>query len=131
VRRTELACPFCHAVVAFEPTPTGRIVPRLGRAALFTFGAAIATTASACTGGAVPLYGAPAPDTGTMQDAAAANDAGDDAAVLAMYGGPPQDAGTDAGGPGPLYGAPAFDASFENDAGGASADYGAPPPPSA
>jgi hypothetical protein len=129
VRRNEQACPFCSASVSFPEPGVASVMPRLGRAALFTFGTALAT--SGCVGNAVPLYGAPAPDTGLAADAAPASDAGTDAAVLAMYGGPPQDAGSDAGSPGPLYGAPAFDAGFDHDTGGASADYGAPPAPPA
>ena len=133
VRRTESGCPFCGGALAFAEEPT-RAMPtqRLGRAATFAFGAAVATTLSACAGNPVPLYGAPPPDTGTAQQDGgvaplygAPSDAGTDAGMLAMYGGPPPDAG----GPGPLYGAPAFDANLDHDAGGASADYGAPPAP--
>ena len=44
VRRTESACPFCAASVSFEHVPT-RPMPsvRLGRAAIFAFGATVAT----------------------------------------------------------------------------------------
>lgn len=131
VRQTETGCPFCGAAVSLADVPA-RALPgqRLGRAATFAFGVAIATSVSACGGTSspgddagtdanfVPLYGAP-------------NDAGYDAGALAMYGGPPGDAGSDAGGPGPLYGAPAFDAGDQNDAGGPAPAYGATPAPDA
>lgn len=116
VRRRESACPFCGVALALEPAPIARMVPapRLGRAALFTFGAALATTTSACVGSAVPLYGAPI-------DAAPPNDAAlNDAAA--------SDAGSDAGQPMTLYGGPFFDDAGA-DTGGSSADYGAPPAP--
>jgi hypothetical protein len=126
VRRSESACPFCGNALALEPEAALSVVPRLGRAALFTFGAALATSACTGTGAPVPLYGAPSIDSGAA-DAAPPIDAGNDATVLAMYGGPPIDAGS----PGPLYGAPALDSGgiSDHDTGGASSDYGAPPPP--
>ena len=101
---------------------------RLGRAATFAFGAAMATTLSACGGNVVALYGAPPPDAASEADASGSTDAGttptDDAAapvdaaaevdggLVAAYGGPPTDAGI-----------------RDVDAGGSSSDYGAPPPP--
>jgi hypothetical protein len=139
VRLTETGCPFCGVAIDLSEAPTRPMpVQRLGRAATFAFGAAVATSVAACSGNPVPLYGAPPVDTGTAQQDGgvaplygAPSDAGSDAAVLAMYGGPPPDAGTDAGGPAPAYGAPVFDANLDHDAGGASADYGAPPAPPA
>lgn len=108
VRRSELACPFCGASLSLEVAPTSRTTAeRLGRAAIFSFGAALVTTASGC-GSLVAAYGAPAPDTG-MPDTGIVQDAGTDGGPMTLYGGPPQDAGVDMG--------------------GASADYGAPPPP--
>jgi hypothetical protein len=77
---------------------------RLGRAAIFTFGAAVAAGTSGCAMNT--LYGA-APDEGIV-DAVAQSDSGNDAGLLAHYGGPPVDADVDAG--------------------GSSSDYGAPPP---
>lgn len=127
VRQTETGCPFCGAAVALAEVPA-RPVParRLGRAATFAFGAAIATSVSACgstttpgeDSGIAPAYGAPA-DSGMVEDSG----------LVAMYGGPPVDAGNDTGGPGPLYGAPAFDAG--SDAGGPAPAYGAVPAPDA
>lgn len=131
VRQTESGCPFCGAALALDEVPA-RPMPtqRLGRAATFAFGAAIATSVAACGGGSnpgndsgiAPAYGAPA-DTGVQADT------GNDAGMLAMYGGPPQDAGTDVGSPGPLYGAPPQDAG--SDAGGPAPAYGAVPAPDA
>jgi hypothetical protein len=95
--------------VSFENVPS-RALPsgRLGRAALFAFGATVATVGAGCngSGGGTDAYIG-------MVDAA--------------YGGPPLDAGNDAGGPGPLYGAPT-DAGIDSavDSGGAGPLYGAP-----
>jgi len=108
VRRIERACPFCSAHLSLAEPPPRRPIERLGRAAIFTFGAAIATTASACAGTPMNLYGGPPIDTGIADDAASADDAGTDAAVVAHYGAPSIDAGVDMG--------------------GTSSDYGAPPP---
>jgi hypothetical protein len=107
VRRTERACPFCGSAIALDGAPIAQPpFVRLGRAAIFTFGAAVAAGAPGCS--TYALYGAPAIDTGVAQDAAPSNDAGDDAGVVAHYGGPPIDANVDMG--------------------GSSSDYGAPPP---
>lgn len=112
VRRGERACPFCASSLASASSPATRSpTERLGRAALFTFGAALATTASACAGNPVPLYGAPPHDAALQNDAASADDAGTDGGGGTLYGGPPQDAAVDI------------------DTGGSSSDYGAPPPP--
>lgn len=123
VRQTESGCPFCGTSLDLASiAPRGLPAQRLGRAATFAFGAAMATSVAACGGGpgpgtndsgVAPLYGAPS-DMG-----APANDAN----MLAMYGGPPNDSG----GPGPLYGAPTFDAG--TDAGGPAPAYGAVPGP--
>lgn len=126
VRRTESACPFCGTSIAFAGASSARTsTERLGRAAIFTFGAVIATTAGACTGNTVPAYGAPAVDAATADTGGAVplygapSDAGYDAAIT-----------TDAGQPGTLYGGPVFDDAnvADHDAGGSSADYGGPPP---
>lgn len=136
VRATESACPFCATALEPLPTPPSstRAVGRLGRAAIFAFGAVATTSAAACgggtgmpdaasvvdTGGPAPLYGgAPdaaidaaeaTPDSGNVGPAYGTppDDAGTDAAMLAMYGGPPpDDAAVDAAEPiGPLYGGP-------------------------
>jgi hypothetical protein len=143
VRRTENGCPFCGAALELAELPLKAMpTQRLGRAATFAFGAAVATSVAACSGGPAPAYGAPAVDTGIVADGGSdggavplyggpPQDAGNDAGMLAMYGGPPNDAGSDAGGPAPAYGGPIFDDSgiSDVDSGGASADYGAPPAP--
>ncbi|MFN7696980.1 MAG: hypothetical protein ACK6CU_19950 [Deltaproteobacteria bacterium] len=138
IRATENACPFCHAVLEPSPTTaTGPSVGRLGRAALFAFGAAattaaLATATEGCSspttpadasaaidsGGPGPLYGGP-PDTGATDAGATETDAGTTDAGTADAG--TADAGTadpDAGGPGPLYGGPPD--------GGVAPPYGAP-----
>ena len=84
VRTSEATCPFCAASVSLIAIAPRSQVERLGRAALFSVFAASVT---ACN-----VYGGP-----PERDAAIADDAGTDAAILAMYGGPPVDAGTDAG----------------------------------
>jgi hypothetical protein len=85
---------------------------RLGRAAIFAFGAAMATNVAACS-----MSTTPGPD------AAAASDAGTDAVapspdagVFPPYGAPPEDAGPPAEDTGPdtgtfvgAYGAPPID----------------------
>lgn len=124
VRRTESACPFCGATLALGAAPTPRVITeRLGRAALFSVGAAIVASVPGC-GNAVPAYGAPAVDTGPM-----AADAGQPGP---LYGAPTVDAGHDAGQPATLYGGPfpTEDAGVgDPDSGSASSDYGAPPAP--
>lgn len=128
VRRTESACPFCAASVSFEHVPA-RPMPsaRLGRAAIFAFGATVATVGAGCGGGTSggtdayigmldAAYGGPPLDAGTDADIGMLD---------AAYGGPPLDAGND-GGPGPLYGAPS-DAGAQDDTGGGAALYGAAP----
>lgn len=135
VRQSEQGCPFCGASLALESVE--RAAPgRLGRAAMFAFGAAMATSVAACGGGSTPandsgpapLYGGPPDssmmvDTGTPVDSGSDVDSGTDGGPVAMYGGPPVDAGdqTDTGGPAPAYGAPAIDA------GGPAPAYGAAP----
>ncbi len=84
-------CPFCGEATAPGPTPSSP-TGRLGRAALFAFGAAVASAGlSACS----DSHG-PTDDAGTARDAGF--DAGE--AVVPPYGAPPEDAG----GPVPLYG---------------------------
>lgn len=151
VKKAEAVCPFCGTSISLSGVaPRTRPTQRMGRAATFAFGAAVATSLAACGGGTTPtgtdantsidsgvspLYGGPPDADGT------------DGGGGAMYGGPPGDAGTDSGGPAPAYGAPPDDAGVDSggpapayggpipaddagqDAGGGSAPlYGAPPP---
>ncbi len=121
VRTSDAACPFCgHAI---ESDAASRAVPRsngarLGRAALFAFGATIAATAAACS---------PA----TPGNDAAADSQVQDSGTMALYGGPPVDSGVpdaDDGSPGARYGAvPVPDASDDASDGSPGARYGAPP----
>lgn len=110
VRAVETACPFCAAAIAIdEPAP--RVVSeRLGRAALFAFGAAMATSVAACSSATTQQQ----PDSGAASDAATAVDANDvvdaagnpDSGFFPPYGTPPpEDAGHDGGLAG-AYGAP-------------------------
>ncbi len=125
VRRTETACPFCACAVSFALAPLPKLPEvRLGRAATFAFGAAVATSVAACTGSAVPAYGAPPVDTGSAVDSGGG---GTDTGVVAVDTGNPVDAGIDTGNGAAAYGISPFDAGI--DTGGSSSDYGAPPPP--
>lgn len=102
VRASEASCPFCGAAIdAARPVP-GMPDRRLGRAATFAFGAALAAaSATGCSDSHTPDDDA----GGTVQDAGdivedAGHDAGFDAgAVAPPYGLPPDDAGF-----APLYG---------------------------
>jgi hypothetical protein len=112
VRATESTCPFCATSLAIDPPAPAVIGERLGRAALFAFGAALATNAAACGTATVPP--------------------GDDAAVHGDAG-PPADAGTDAFVPPspdsgffPPYGTPPPEDAGHD--GGLAGAYGAPPP---
>ncbi|MEZ4338787.1 MAG: hypothetical protein R3B82_19390 [Sandaracinaceae bacterium] len=100
-------CPFCGAAVTAGPVP-GSPAGRLGRAAFFAFGAAVA---SANLAGCSETHG-PTDDAGTSSDAGGgATDAGVDAGhdagggIVPPYGAPPDDAG----GPAPLYGGAPMD----------------------
>lgn len=98
VLSSEPDCPFCGASVSAERPVPGRPERRLGRAATFAFGAALAAAAASGCG---ESHG-PDEDAGTEEtDAGAeAEDAGTDAGTVAPpYGAPPQDAGF-----APLYG---------------------------
>jgi hypothetical protein len=138
VRLDERACPFCGAALATAaPPPERTAVPtqRLGRAALFAFGSAIATSAPGCylahergepvdrsvvdawrsedSGNTAPPYGAAPEDSGHPPDAR-----------------PPETDEPDAGAPVTLYGGPfpIDDAGLAEDAnGGNQALYGGPP----
>ena len=149
VRAGERECPFCLASLAeLSRAPAPRApTARLGRAATFAFGAAVATSVqvAGCSDGesgavdsGVAVDAASAIDAGgELDDAGSISDAGetadaassDDAGPSEVDAGPMED---DAGGVAPLYGAvPAPDASVRpQDAGGGPAPlYGAPPTP--
>jgi hypothetical protein len=101
VRAIDRVCPFCAASI---DTAASRAAPseRLGRAALFVFGAAMATNAAACSATTTQQL-----DSGVPDDAAVTTDAGQDSGFFPPYGTPPpQDAGTDTGGLMGAYGAP-------------------------
>jgi hypothetical protein len=121
VRASTPVCPFCASAIAVAPTAAPVLAERLGRAALFAFGAAVATNAAACS-----MSTTPPADTGTVSGdtGTGAADAGTDAFVdpnpdsgfFPPYGTPPpedsgptptpDDAGTDTGGLAGAYGAP-------------------------
>ena len=139
VRRSERACPFCGQLVALDAPPTMRVVTeRIGRAAIFSIGAAAITSMGGC--GAKTELRVPVPlatDAGPMlHDAgqflssyggpAPIDDAG---APSTHYGGPPHDAGHDVGATLAAYGGPALrhDAGADVDMGCSNADYGGPP----
>lgn len=126
VRRAETACPFCGTALSLAPSASRLPTERLGRAAIFAFGAAMATSVAACsTSTTQGTDAATAPDAGGVdaspEDAASPDGgattspdaASPDAGVFPPYGTPPFDSGADdAGlgdqdaGPGLLYGAP-------------------------
>ena len=104
VRIDEASCPFCSVEVVAVATP-GVPLKRLGRAALFAFGASALAVgcgdshgpddAGFDAGNAAPPYGIPPSDGGPGEDDAGPGD-GD--------AGPGEDAGTDAGQNVALYG---------------------------
>ncbi len=123
VRAIETACPFCGDALSLTDAPA-RAMPtqRLGRAATFAFGAAMATSVVGC-GTATN----PGGDSGAQTDAFVATaDVGTDAGLIAAYGGPPIDAGNDAATVA-ADGGSSVDAD-QPDVWGAAL-YGAPPPP--
>lgn len=113
VRAGEGACPFCASSMPGDAAIIPAATRRLGRGALFAFAVGVAGCSSEA---AVPVYGAPAPDTGNAK-----LDADDDTGGgMALYGAPADtgtpDTGTkadggddvmDSGGPAPAYGLPA------------------------
>lgn len=119
VRVQSSACPFCRTALSdsFRATPPRARPRRLGRAAMFAVGAALATP------GCYLSHEVGRADAAVTRDASTAPGP--------VYGGPPTpvDAGIDYGGTAILYGiAPsALDAGEHEDAGGVSADYGSPP----
>ena len=97
IRITEDACPFCS--VALESAELARgAVPgssqRLTRAAMFVFGATLATSPAGCDGDTQNPTGAQGSVTGTGTGAAGASGTG------------ASDAGGEGGAPVPLYGGP-------------------------
>jgi hypothetical protein len=146
VRRAERTCPFCGASIAFDVAPTMRVVSeRLGRAAIFSIGAAAVSSVAGCgartdlldpveiaVDAATPSDAQPMRhDTGTIASAyggpAFRHDAG---APSTHYGGPPHDAAfaEDAGATFVLYGGPEITPDAGDvDMGCSNADYGAPP----
>lgn len=108
VRANEEACPFCGAAVA--TVPAHRLPStRLGRAATFAFGAALAAaTSTGCTESHEPVNdggGLEEPDAG--DDASITDDGSlpfEDSGVAPPYGAPPDD-----GGIAPVYGGPPDD----------------------
>lgn len=116
VRAGEADCPFCSANLPETlPPVVGKPNQRLGRAALFAFGAAAAgvVAVTGCGDDTIgSLYGAPPTDSG-MADVGPIPDAGTDAAEDASSdaGDAASDASADAsdGGPAPMYGAPPAD----------------------
>jgi hypothetical protein len=91
VKADDAACPFCGGA-PIEPHARSLPSARLGRAATFAFGAALAAATTGCSGSHRP-----SDDGGTEQE-----DAGPvrpDAAIAPPYGAPPDD-----GGIAPLYG---------------------------
>jgi hypothetical protein len=74
VRLEESSCPFCSAALPLSIARARPVVDpskRMGRAAMFAVGAAVASTI-ACSDPGVPLYGAPAPDSGPRRDSGSA-----------------------------------------------------------
>ncbi len=105
IRASEGACPFCHALNIAPPQARPTPTQRLGRAALFAFGAAVSTSV-ALTG--CSESSAPTPD-------AAADSRVMEGGIVPPYGTPVDDAG-----PAPAYGTPPPEA-------GPAPPYGAPP----
>lgn len=116
VRATEVVCPFCAASIALQPLSSPVVSERLGRAALFAFGAAMATNVAACSMSSTPAVdsGAPVDANATPVDSGRDAAGNPDAGVSPPYGAPPDDTGLpDGGQDGGLagaYGAPPFDA---------------------
>jgi hypothetical protein len=77
VRAAERACPFCTAILALtQPAPRSASTQRLGRGALFAFGASVAS-AMGCGTATTADVGAPDAVT-TSTDATIGSDAGSD-----------------------------------------------------
>lgn len=92
VRASEEKCPFCaHAIESTVAAPGLPVGARLGRAALFAVGVAVAAGSAACG----PMTGG--------NDAAVDQDVGN---MMALYGAPVMPDGGADGGPVARYGAP-------------------------
>ncbi len=155
VRRTERACPFCGTLRVPDAGPSARVVSsRIGRAALFSLGAAAVTSTAGCgsktqlfepgppptaehdAGWAIGAYGAPPLDASLLpMDVSLLDpDAGapvtpDGGSVHELEAGADE---RDAGAILNLYGAPPIpedDAGPDADLGCCNADYGGPPWP--
>lgn len=138
VRTSEAQCPFCAgSLESVADTPAPKMPnTRLGRAAQFAFGAAVATsmTVSACGDGEGPndpVDAAARQDSGAVSDSGASSDSGaatdsgvanDSGGLVALYGAVPLDSGMpDA--------SASSDGGAAPDSGGFVALYGAVPPP--
>lgn len=129
VRVTESLCPFCGDALplAYQSAGAANLpTKRLGRAAKFAFGAAVAgaMAVSGCGDDSAPADSGTVTDSGSATDSGtpgdASPDAADDSGMVALYGGPPADSGADAGDPadsgmldsatGALYGGAPVDA---------------------
>ena len=119
VLASDASCPFCGDAIDASVSVPGRPRRRLGRAATFAFGAAVA--AATATTGCGESH-SPDDDAGTAQDAGV--DAGiDSGGVAPPYGIPPDPDG----GVAPAYGAPAPDAGFVDPDSGFAPLYGGAP----
>ncbi|MEQ8454225.1 MAG: hypothetical protein RLO52_01410 [Sandaracinaceae bacterium] len=153
VRAAESLCPFCGETLPMSlrsRVASRAAVPvrRLGRAATFAFGAALAaSTASACGGevgdedsgvandsGTSPSDGGASSDAGSGQDSGTSSDSGTeaDSGIEADSGVTPEDGGGIApayGGPTPVDAGPSRPDAGRRDAGGGVMPlYGGPPP---
>ncbi len=131
VRASEASCPFCAS--ALSDSLASQAVPaatqRLKRAAAFAFTASLALAGCGDTTTPAPDAAAVDAATDTSSDATPADsstDTGpaDNGGMMALYGLPPADAGSDTGASDAATDAP-------TDNGGAMALYGAPPPDAA
>ena len=89
VRASEPRCPFCAAELALAGAPPMPPTQRLGRAARFAFGAAVATfiDVAGCYQSHT-VERAEGPDGGAPRDASVSRDAGMDASIAPPYGAP-------------------------------------------
>ncbi len=99
VRVDAAACPFCGASAPGAQAPASHTVrARLTRGAIFTLGASAVIVGC---GSEQAIYGAPAPDTGTVTDSAPVGDTG-----AAKDSGADADADIDTGSLAGAYGLP-------------------------
>lgn len=123
------ACPFCDAALA-APYSADVVPDTRGwkRAAVFTFGLAMANCGGSTTGS---TGDATPPDAIADTTLDTANDTAADQASEAAADVVRDVPADDNGGVAPPYGIPPKDAGVPNDDGSIKADYGAPPPPDA